>query len=83
MIKYNFKALISDKEFRENRKITYKDISDVTGISKTTLSKIASIRGYNASADIIEKLCLYFNVTPDKLMTIIPESPKTNLSNEK
>jgi len=75
MVKYNLKALISDKEFAEDRRITYKIISEETGISKTTLSKISSVKGYNASADIIEKLCIYFNVTPDRLMTIIPDSP--------
>ena len=42
MIKYNLKALISDKEFKDNKKITYEDISRETGISRQTLSKIAS-----------------------------------------
>ena len=75
MIKYNLKALISDKEFREDCKITYEIISKSTGISRQTLSKIASKKGYKTSSDIIEKLCNYFDVTPDEFMTIIPDPP--------
>lgn len=73
MIKYNLKALISDKEFRDDKKITYEEISKSTGISRQTLSKIASKKGYNTSSENIEKLCQYFECTPDELMTIIPD----------
>ena len=77
MIKYNLKALISDKEFRNDKKITYEEISKSTGISRQTLSKIASRKGYKTSSEIIEKLCKYFNVTPDEFMTIIPDPPES------
>jgi len=73
MIKYNLKALISDKEFRDDKKITYEGISKSTGISRQTLSKIASKKGYNTSSENIEKLCQYFECTPDDLMTIVPD----------
>jgi len=73
MIKYNLKSLISDKEFQESRKITYDEISNITGISRQTLSKIASTKGYKTNTENIEKLCTYFNVTPDKLISIIKD----------
>ena len=73
MIKFNFKALLDDKEFKESRKIKYEEISKATGISRQTLSKIASVKGYKTNTDNIEKLCSYFNCTPDELMTIIPD----------
>ncbi len=75
MIKYNLKALIADKEFRENRKVTYADISKNTGISKVTLSKIAKRRGYDTAVSNIEKLCLYFNCDINELITIVPDDP--------
>ena len=77
MIKYNLKSLISEKEFQEAKKITYDEISSVTGISRQTLSKIASKRGYKTNTENIEKLCTYFNVTPDKLITIMPDNKFT------
>ncbi len=78
MIKYNLKALIADKEFNENIKITYEIISNATGISKTTLSKIASKRGYKTNSENIEKLCQFFECTPDQLMTIVPDLDSSN-----
>lgn len=76
MIQFNFKQLVADKEFQEKRRISIKEISDKTNISRTTLSKIANSKGgYITSSENIEKLCKYFNITPDQLMTIIPDSP--------
>jgi len=83
MVIYHLKDLILRKSAETNKKIQYSDITEETGISRVTLTRMASKMGHKVNVDVIEKLCLYFNVTPDKLMTIIPESPKTNLSNEK
>lgn len=77
MIKYNLKALIADKEFQENRKITYDDISRETGISKVTLSKIAKRRGYDTAVSNVEKLCLYFKCDLNDLITIISDDQLT------
>lgn len=73
MIKYNLKALIAEKEIRENRNITYREISGQTGISKVTLSKIAQRKGYDTAVSIVERLCLYFKCTPNELITIVPD----------
>jgi putative transcriptional regulator len=74
MIKYNLKALISEKEFNEGRRVTYDEIAKSTGISITTLSKIANTKGYDTAVSKIEKLCLYFNCTPEDLITIVQEN---------
>ncbi len=77
MIQFNFKQLVADKEFKEKRRISIKEISEKTEISRTTLSKIANSKGgYSTSSEYIEKLCNYFNVTPDQLMTIVPDPPE-------
>ncbi|RLC03058.1 MAG: transcriptional regulator [Deltaproteobacteria bacterium] len=77
MIKFNLKALISDKEFREGRKINYEEISEYTGISRPTLSKIATKRGYNITSDNIEKICNFFGCRFDDFMTIVHEENST------
>lgn len=61
MIRFRFKELIAEKEFRDNRVITLAEISKETGIHRSTLSKIANERGYNTGTENIEKLCRYFN----------------------
>ena len=76
MIQFNFKQLLADKEFKEKRRISIKEISETTGISRTTLSKIANSKGdYRTSTEYIEKICTYFDVAPDQLIKIIPDPP--------
>ncbi|HLO29920.1 MAG TPA: helix-turn-helix transcriptional regulator, partial [Anaerolineales bacterium] len=56
---YNkLKILIAEKEFREGRKLTYRTISQETGISTTTLTKYIS-QGGGIDAGTLEKLCRY------------------------
>jgi len=77
MIQFHFKHLLADKEFKEKRTIPIREVAEKTGISGVTLSNIANSKGdYNTSTDIIEKLCLYFECTPNNLMTIVPEEEK-------
>ena len=74
MIQFHFRQLLEDKEFKEKRSILIFEIAEKTGISRVTISKIAHSKGdYKPNAEIIEKLCLYFECTPNDLMTIIPE----------
>jgi len=65
---------MSDKGFDEDRKITFEEVSRATGIHRTTLTKVANQKGYNASTDIIDKLCDYFSVPVEKLIEHIPSS---------
>ncbi len=62
MIRFRLKELVAEKEFQEQRRITFEEISKVTGIHRTTLSKIANQIGYNTTTDVIDKLCRYLNV---------------------
>jgi len=73
MIIYNIRNLILKKEIKENKKITYSDISEKTGISPNTLSKMSSRKGCNITVETVEKLCNYFNCTPNDLITIYPD----------
>ncbi|WAC06666.1 MAG: helix-turn-helix transcriptional regulator [Thermodesulfobacteriota bacterium] len=77
MIQFHFRRLLEDKEFRERRSILLFEIAEKTGLSRVTLSKIAHSKGnYKPNTEIIEKLCLYFECTPNDLMTIIPEEKR-------
>ena len=70
MIKFHFKQLLAEKEFQEDRCISLKEIAEETKLSRVTLSKIASKKGYNTTTDNIEKLCRYFKCTPGQFMSI-------------
>jgi putative transcriptional regulator len=73
MIRFRLKELIADKEFRENRRITFDEMSKSTGIHRTTLSKIANQKGYNTTTDVLDKLCVYFGVELDKVASHTPD----------
>ena len=61
MIRFRLKEMLADKAFTEGRRITLEEVSKKTGIHRTTLSKIANIKGYNTTTDNLDKLCAYFD----------------------
>jgi putative transcriptional regulator len=75
MIRFRLKELIADKEFKEGRRVTFDEIAKSTGIHRTTLSKLANQKGYNTTTDVLDKLCVYFEV---KLAEVAEYSPEVN-----
>lgn len=68
MIRVLLKQMLDDKSFREKRRITLNEVSEVTGISRATLTRIANVPGYNTNTDTIDALCKYFECTPGDLL---------------
>lgn len=73
MIRFKLKEMLSEKAFREGKRINLDELSGVTGVNKSTLSRISSVRGYNTTTDNIDKLCRFFGCTVDKLMEYVPD----------
>jgi len=68
MIRVLLKKLLDEKSFREKRRITLNEVSEQTGISRATLTRIANIPGYNTNTDTIDALCRYFDCQPGELL---------------
>jgi putative transcriptional regulator len=60
MIRFRLKELLADKAFQEGRRITLEEVAKAAGIHRTTLSKVANVKGYNTTTDNLDKLCRYF-----------------------
>lgn len=73
MLRFKLKELIAEKEFQEDRVITLVEIAESTGIHRMTLSKLANHRGYNPSAEILDKLCTYFKCPIEALVEHLPD----------
>jgi len=73
MIRFRFKELLADREFREKRVITIGEVADATGIHRATLSRLANQAGYNAGSDLMDRLCTYFGCRIEQLVEHIPE----------
>lgn len=76
MIRIKLKQLLDDKVFRDGRRITLNEVSEVTGIARATLNRIANIPGYNTNTDNLDALCKYFDCTPCELLDFVLDAPK-------
>lgn len=69
MIIFKIRELIAQKELREGRKITLQEISDVTGVNRTSLSKMQNTNFmHSTTTAAIERLCAYFDCRVEDLM---------------
>lgn len=73
MIRFRFKELLADREFREKRVITIAEVAAATGIHRATLSKIANEPGYNTGTDYVDRLCTYFGCRIEQLVEHISD----------
>lgn len=75
MVFCRIKELIAEKERAEGRSITYRTITAETGLSSTTIVKLASFSGINRiDSSTIEILCDYFGCSVGDLLIRIPDN---------
>jgi len=76
MIRFRLKELIADKEYKEQRKITLIEISDSTGVNRTSLSKMQNpAYRHSTTTNAIDALCRYFDCGVGDLMVYVPDEP--------
>lgn len=73
MIRVLLKQLLDEKAFKERRRITLNEVSEKTGISRPTLTRIANVAGYNTNTDTVDSLCAYFECSPGELLQRVDE----------
>lgn len=80
MIRIKLKQLLDDKAFKDARRITLNEVSEVTGIARATLNRIANTPGYNTNTDNVDALCKYFGCTPCELLEFVADVGKPEQS---
>ena len=78
LIRYRLKERIADLEFHEDRRITLDEIAERTGVSRPTLSRIANVRGYSTTTDILDRLCTFFRCRLEQLAEYLPPENQEN-----
>ena len=73
MLRFKLQELIAEKQFREGKRVTLTELSEVTGINRVTLSKMINHRGYSTVTDNLDRLCNYFGCRIEQLIEHIPE----------
>lgn len=61
MLRFRLRELMADMAFEEGRRVTFEEVSQATGINRTTLSKMANQKGYNTTTENLDRLCHFFS----------------------
>lgn len=64
---------LDEKAFKEKRRITLSEVSEKTGISRATLTRIANVPGNVTNTDTINALCKYFECEPGELLMYVED----------
>ena len=72
MIRFYLQKMISEKQFREDRRITMAEITEATGINRVTLSKMINQKGYSTVTDNLDKLCKFFECKIEDIAEYVP-----------
>ena len=73
MIQSRLRELMATKSRRDQRRITYSDILANTGISTTTLTRLAGDRSEKVALTTMDRLCAYFEAQPGDLFIYVEE----------
>lgn len=74
MLKFKLRELLTEKQFREGKATTMVELSQATGIHRSTLSALANFkRDANPTIEVIDKLCQYFGCPVEQLVEHIPD----------
>ena len=74
MIRFYLQKMISEKQFKEDRRITMAEITEATGINRVTLSKMINQKGYSTVTDNLDKLCKFFDCKLEEIAEYIPDN---------
>lgn len=73
VIRFKLAEQLEKKQFRDSRRITMQEVSDATGINRSTLSKVLNQKGYSTGTDVLDRLCSYFGCRLEELAEYVQE----------
>lgn len=73
MIRFKIRELLAEMEFKKNKRVTIKEVSEATGINRVTLSKLINQKGYSTTTENIDKLCDFFECQVQDVMQKVDE----------
>lgn len=68
---------------RTGERMTYDKLAHRTGLSRATLESVATRNGYNASLNVIAKICDALGCTPGDLLENLPCDDTANAPKKK
>lgn len=74
MLRFKLRERLTDKEFRERRRITIQEVAAETGITRNTLSKMLGPNGASVRSENIDRLCTYFACRIEEFIEHVPDA---------
>ena len=72
MIRFNLRMILAEHK-RDGQQITYADIARVVGVHENTIYNLVNNRVKSINLDVLDALCNYFNVSPEKILLWTPD----------
>lgn len=69
-VENRFEELLAEKQRRDRRAWSYRDIAEVTGISPATLTRFARQRHDQYNAEVLARLCNFLGCTLGELLVL-------------
>ena len=83
MLRFRIGSLLREREEAEGRVISWREVSEATGISPVVLSSLSSPRGAPpTNTRYVDALCRYFRVTPGEILELYPpldQEPRSHI----
>lgn len=73
MIYIQIKEVMIAKKQAWGRKITLNELSEATGISRMTLSRMINNQGHSTVTSHIDRLCAFFGCELNELVKYVPD----------
>jgi putative transcriptional regulator len=70
IVQFRLKELMAETERRSGQRVTYRGISEATGLSTNTLTLMAQNKLKQVGLSTIARLCDYFECEPGTLMVL-------------
>ena len=75
MIRFLLRRVIEEYEFKHQRRLSLREISEATGIVRPTLSLMIGPKPFNTTTNNLGKLCEFFGCQIADLVEYIPDPP--------
>jgi len=73
LIRFLLSEIMADYRFRTGRRLTAIELSEATGISRNTLSRMLNSKGHSTSTDSLDSLCKFFGCEIGDLVKYVPD----------
>ena len=70
LINVRLREMMEAHRLRTGERLTYGQLAERTGVSKSTLESLAARPGYNASLSVIERICRALGCAPGDLLAL-------------